>query len=108
MSQAQVKIVGTDVFVRTDKMPALKSDADLGAFELKMISNRGTKVWPGKAPAINMTDVYSCRFMYKGSDAKVPVTELLAKLDKLGWEWVHVEKLLEINGKAGFTVAQGE
>jgi hypothetical protein len=104
---AQIKIVGLDVFVRHEGIPALPAGVDLGPFELKVISNRGTKVWPGNAPKIHLTDVFTCRFVHKGAGA-VPALDLLGKLEKLGFEWVHIEKLLEIDGKPGFAVAQGE
>lgn len=105
---SSVKVMGVDVFVRTTKMPVIQTGSDsIGPFELKTVSNRGTKVWPGNTPHIHMTDVYGCRFMHTGAGV-APVTELLTKLEKLGWEWVHVEKLLEINGKPGYSLAQGE
>ncbi len=97
-----MKCVGIDVFVYTDKgLP--KVPTTLAGFELKVISNRGTKVWPGDLPKINLTDVYSCRFRGTGS----PI-ELLQAVEKAGFTWVHVEKLHEIDGKEMFAKAQGE
>ena len=107
MSPASITVVGVDIFVHTTSLPTIAAGTDLGSFELKTISNRGTKVWPPPTPPIHMTDVYGCRFMYKGA-GHPPVLELLTKLEKMGWNWVHIEKLNEINGKAGYSVAQGE
>ncbi len=102
-----IKVVGVDVFIRQASIPKLTQGPAVGDFELKVISNRGTKVWPGNPPNIHMTDVYTCRFIYKGSSIP-PALELIGKLEALGFEWVHIEKLLEIDGKPGFAVAQGE
>ena len=106
MSQSDMKMVGLDVFVRTAELPAKLGDIDLAGFELKVISNRGTKVWPAPTPPIHMTDVYCCRFMQKAP--KADALELLKAIEQKGFTWVHIEKLHEINGKPGFGLAQGE
>jgi hypothetical protein len=105
----KVRVVGVDVFVTQEGLPTL--GALKSRLELKTISNRGTKVWPGPLPPIHLTDVHGCRFRPKsGSDevASKEVLELLAELEAAGLSWVHVEKLLEIDGKPGFALAQGE
>jgi hypothetical protein len=103
-----VKLVGVDIFVVQKDLPALKEN--LGRFELKMISNRGTKVWPGPTPEIHLTDVHVCRFRPVGnpSCSHEEVLELVMTLQRKGYEWVHIEKLLEIRGQPAFSVAQGE
>jgi hypothetical protein len=111
MSQSthKVRVVGVDVFVTQEGLPTLSTLKS--RLELKTISNRGTKVWPGPLPPIHLTDVHGCRFRPKsGSDEVSPqeVLDLLGEIDSLGFSWVHVEKLLEIDGKPGFALAQGE
>lgn len=109
-----VKVVGFDVFVvHQGGLPALPHEID--NLKLTLMSNRGTKVWPGPTPNIHMTDVYRCRYISKSSTEKnmmmvsaASVLSSLATIESSGFEWVHVEKLLEIHGEAGYAKAQGE
>jgi hypothetical protein len=109
-----VKVVGFDVFVvHQGGLPALPQE--INDLKLTLISNRGTKVWPGPTPQIHMTDVYRCRYIAKTSTEKKmsavsseSILSSLVKIENSGFEWVHVEKLLEIRGEAGYTKAQGE
>jgi len=105
---SKVKLVGCDVFVHSDSLP--KMPENIAAFRLALISNRGTKVWPGPTPNIHLTDIHCCRFMSEsgGHVSHGDVLKLLGSVDAAGFEWVHVEKLLEIDGKPGFAKAQGE
>jgi len=97
-----MKCVGIDVFLYSaNGMP--RPPEKLLGYELKIISNRGTKIWPGELPKINLTDVYRCRYRGEGG----PLA-LLGEIEKLGFHWVHIEKLHNINGKDCFSVAQGE
>jgi hypothetical protein len=106
----KVKLVGCDIFVVNQGLP--KIPETVGGLQLTLISNRGTKVWPGPAPTIELTDVHRCRFVNpKGAFMPITHAEVLRALgaiEEAGFEWVHVEKLLEINGTHGFTKAQGE
>ncbi|MEO5667373.1 MAG: hypothetical protein ABIR96_04870 [Bdellovibrionota bacterium] len=104
----KVKLVGFDVFVVNQGLPKIPEKIE--GLTLSLISNRGTKVWPGPTPNINLTDVHRCRFIdaSRASLTHADALKLLAGIDKAGFEWVHVEKLIEINGKAGFSKAQGE
>ena len=110
MLNAQVKLVGCDVFVSKEGLPAMPEK--IAGLKLSLISNRGTKVWPGPTPKIHLTNVHCCRFVSaEKSGAEInasDVLNLLVGIESAGFEWVHVEKLLEINGKPGFAKAQGE
>jgi hypothetical protein len=97
-----MKCVGLDVFLYSPTgLP--QPPGKLAGFELTVISNRGTKVWPGECPKIHLTDVFRCRFRGDG-----PALTLLAELERAGFQWVHIEKLHEIGGKPMFSLAQGE
>lgn len=104
----QIKVVGVDVFVQMSRLPELPAALKGHALQMKMISNRGTKVWPGELPPIHLTDVFCCRFMGNSGDVESQILDLLSALEKAGWRWVHLEKLMEFEGKAGYSVAQGE
>lgn len=96
-----IKVIGLDVFIRAATMPAPFKD-HLAGFELVSIANRGTQVWPGATPKIQLTDVHRLRFMHRGSGEATSLA-LLTELEKRGLEWVHVEKLHEINGAQAFS-----
>jgi hypothetical protein len=103
----KIKLVGLDVFVfQPGKVPELSGD--FGPCELKSISNRGTKVWPNEKTPPQLTDVHCCRFRAKGDMSANDITRILGAIESQGYDWVHIEKLLEFDGKPGFTLASGE
>ncbi len=92
-----MKLVGMDVFVVSSGLP--KVPEKIAGFELKAISNRGTKVWPGATPSIQLTDSFGCRYL---SPNPQPLA-LLEALEKAGFTWVHVEKLHDFGDKPGYS-----
>ncbi len=109
------QVVGVDLFIES-ALPAEQLGPDLekimagSKLKLKMISNRGTKVYPAMGAITDCVDHWFCRFM--ATDPKEEVTDATVHdlLQKVGskYRWVHLEKLQEIDGKQGFTKAQGE
>jgi len=107
------ELIGVDVFIQTGETPAIVGEtaqalAEGTALELKMISNRGTQVWPQSSARIDPIDVMRARFITR-EDAlsSRDILELLARLDER-FNWVHVEKLRMFDGEPSFTRAQGE
>ena len=111
---ASRKTVGCDIFIETaldahtlgQKLTALAPQFGL---QLKMISNRGTQVFPDKGAQTDCVDHWRCRHMATG-DFPPPekIGAYLAAIEQSGLRWMHIEKLEEIDGKPGFTKAQGE
>ncbi len=113
------RLIGIDVFLQSSLGPEelgadlveLTSDTPLS---LKIISNRGTKVYPAMGVMTDCIDQYRCRFFFKGDTANVSEAEtdavLLALVQRIATKhtWVHLEKLQEFDGVMGFTKAQGE
>jgi len=65
------------------------------------------KVWPGRSPETFCTDSFRCRFM----GASVTPKQVIALQDRvigLGLEIAMTENLRNYDGKAGFTLAQGQ
>jgi isocitrate dehydrogenase len=108
------ELVGADVFVDADVHPSelgprLEELAEGSALRLKMISNRGTKVYPDGNPDIDVVNHHRCRFVARGDGLRfADVLELAGRLDAAGIEVCHIERLLRIDGADGFTRAQGE
>ncbi len=105
--QGEWRLCGADVFVRhgqgIPEMPSSFQD-----LELRMISNRGTKVFPGPEPGITLVNWYRCRYLAaSGCTSSETVTGLLQEVSKK-YEWMHVEKLHTAGGEPMFSRAQGE
>jgi isocitrate dehydrogenase len=116
-----LRVVGADIFVHSANLPEVLGPQVEKILEgtpmmLKMISNRGTKVYPAGGAITDCTDQYRCRCMLRvgakkgetGDLADDVLLPVLAKLSAAGIRWVHLEKLQEINGESGYTKAQGE
>jgi isocitrate dehydrogenase len=108
-------VVGLDVFVESPL-----SASELGAslmelthdtrLSLKMISSRGTKVFPPTGALTETGDHFRCRFIIKENPGDLPdedVNQLLARISRRH-RWMHIEKLQEFDGELGFTRDQGE
>jgi isocitrate dehydrogenase len=110
---ASVDLVGADVFIQTDEPPAVVGEAmqalaEGSALQLKMLSNRGTQVWPKAVGQLDLIDVMRCRFISRtDSLSDADILDLLGRVDAR-FRWVHVEKLSMYDGEPSFTRAQGE
>jgi len=80
-----------------------------GKFTLSMISNRGTKVWPGAQITATEVDHFRCRFMFDKQSqwSEEIVAKLLAQVGGV-CRWMHIEKLEAYNGIPSYSRAQGE
>ena len=108
-------VVGADIFVESLEHPNEMGDTltrvvDGTALELKVISNRGTAVWPDTGHRTSLVDAFQCRFVARDATREVGDAELLDLLQRVGakYRWVHVEKLQRFDGKDGYSKAQGE
>ncbi|MFN8643907.1 MAG: NADP-dependent isocitrate dehydrogenase [Candidatus Binatia bacterium] len=111
----QRRVVGVDVFVESPSTPAglgesLERLAAETPLKLKMISNRGTKVYPPMGAITDCVDHWRCRFVLRESGAEVTDAAVMALLGRIAAQhrWMHVEKLQQFDGEPGFTLAQGE
>ncbi len=109
------RVVGVDVFVESSlSSEALGKGLERLAAEtpvkLKMISNRGTKVYPATGAITDCVDHWRCRFIRRDASADLADATLLDLLQRIAarYRWMHVEKLQEFDGASGFTMAQGE
>jgi isocitrate dehydrogenase len=105
-------LVGVDVYVewpskKTSDLADLVKKAEGNGMTLEMISNRGTKVWPNGAPETFCTDGYRCRFMSTGT-SQVDINALVGRVTGLGLEIAVTFNLRTYDGKAGYTLAQGQ
>ncbi len=109
------EIVGTDIFVETGQFPeqlgpALEKFAEGTPLRLKMVSNRGTKVYPDGNKNIDVVDQYRCRFVRRDDSVSIgtdTIRDLLSRIEA-GYPWCHVELLQLFDGQPSYTKAQGE
>ncbi len=106
--------VGMDVFEEWDGSPeelgaSLEAITNGTVLGLKMISNRGTMVYPSRGITPSLVDHYRCRFV-SAQGTEPTDAELLSLLWAIGerHRWMHVERLQRFDGTRGYALAQGE
>lgn len=108
-------LVGVDVFLDWDeagrdpemlgaKLETLNGDG----LTLKMITNRGVKVYPEGMPETFCTDHWRCRFGSEGPVRFADVLALLTRIDAAGLDIAKTEHLYTFDGELGYSLGQGE
>jgi len=117
-------LVGVDVFINwkgsdPEEIGHHLSEIDIYKMKLKMITNRGVKVFPNGLPETYCTDHWRCRFVATESNtnyenlhyAPVIYEQVIALLHKLhveGFEVIKTENLYKFDGRRAFSLGQGE
>jgi isocitrate dehydrogenase len=108
------EMVGVDVFVEAnDLQPAelaeLAKKRLTENFDLVMISNRGTQVWPTGSIYTELVNEYRVRFEKKpGKDVTQKELLHIAADFSQDAKVCSVEFLMKFDGKIGYTLAQGQ
>jgi isocitrate dehydrogenase len=114
-SAAKKELVGVDVFVHwngtnpnelADKVKKIESNG----IKLSMITNRGIKVWPDGFKETFCTDHWRCRFKpNEGAEiTKSNIIELLSSALNENIDTIKTENLYTFDGKAGYSLGQGQ
>ena len=109
-------LVGVDVFVddadcSADQVAEQLNNNSTDALKLKLITNRGVKVWPQGYDSTFCTDHWRCRFVPRNADAELSgrdVVDLLGALNAGGVDFIKTEHLYTFDGARGYSLAQGE
>lgn len=110
---ADRQTVGVDLFVQwrggaEDLARSLKG-IEGGPLSLKMITNRGVKVWPDGFPETTCTDHWRCRFMNGGGPVSLSeIVSLSGRAADAGIDFIKTEHLCTFDGEAGYTLGQGQ
>lgn len=110
-------VAGCDVYIDTLLSPTDLADK-LGAicegtpFQLTMMSNRGTQIWPTGSIYTEMVDYYRCRFELRdraqlGSIDQAASIDLLSKIGQ-AFPVTDFQPLRDYDGKPGYSLAQGQ
>ena len=107
------ELVGIDIFIQwkgsaDDLATALQNKVEKGLLKLKMISNRGVKVWPHSMPETFCIDCWRCRFFPLETKQVNPqeVAKLLTTLADTKFDVTQTQYLFDFDGKPGYTLAQ--
>jgi isocitrate dehydrogenase len=109
------RVVGVDIFVESSLSAeelgkGLERLAAETPTRLKMISNRGTKVYPATGALTDCVDHWRCRFVLRDPKGDIDDPAIFGLLQRIAAQhrWMHIEKLQEFDKENGFTMAQGE
>ncbi len=122
--EQQKQLVGVDVFIdwkgdNAQELGDALTAINVFKLKLKMITNRGVKVYPQGLKETYCTDHWRCRFVEIGAkvDSSSPqyqpieyeqIVALLSRLHNDGFDVIKTENLYEFDGKRGFSLGQGE
>ena len=111
---------GVDVFVfwpekNADELATklLAATTDLVGVDLRLITNRGVKVWPGGVPETFVSDHWRCRFRAtEGPDGVIDKETVLSAITSVARsgaaEVIKTENLYLFDSEPGFSLGQGE
>lgn len=107
-------LVGTDVYLyskdNVDKLHRKISAINVAPLHLKLITNRGVRVWPEGQKETFCIEQWRCRFVHKEANHLVTQSEivhLLETLVKADVDIIKTENLYDFDGTPGYTSAQG-
>jgi isocitrate dehydrogenase len=116
---AKKETIGCDIFLHWN--PKNGTPEDLGnaisklngdGMKLTLITNRGVKVWPNGFPETFCTDHWRLRFKSsQQNNAPIKhsqIISLLMRIRNAGFDFIKMENLYLLDGKPGFSQAQGE
>jgi isocitrate dehydrogenase len=111
---AEKKTVGVDVFMdwtkgTAEELAEVMQRVGGEGLELKMITNRGVKVWPGRAPETFCTDHWRCRYAASGGTATHgQIVSLMGRVAEAGLDFIKTENLCTFDGVPGYSLGQGQ
>jgi isocitrate dehydrogenase len=113
--RAKKELEGVDIFVQWDgtnpsELAEKVKEIASNNVKLSMITNRGIKVWPDGFKETFCTDHWRCRFKPNehATINKSDIIEILANAINSNIETIKTENLYSFDGKAGYSLGQGQ
>jgi isocitrate dehydrogenase len=127
--KSKKELVGVDIFIdwdENDRNPDVIGNQlqEIAApnFKLKMITNRGVKVYPNGLPETFKTDHWRCRFVSVETETITDssnivktqtvdfeeIIDLQHRISTSNLDIIKTENLYEFDGKRGYSLGQGE
>ena len=114
-SHLKKELIGVDIYLEwnhsIEELTHLLEKCSSNHILLKMVSNRGTKVWPNKHPETSMVNNWRCRFTHNIKNSPVSSSEIITLLQLLvnnKLDICQVQYLFNFDGQPGYTLAQDE
>lgn len=107
-------LIGVDVYAgleegQLENIAKVLTEAQGDEASLSMISAKGLKVWPNAEDTLINTDHIRCRYIASGETITPAYTgKLLTRLAEAGVDILKAEHLYTFDGKAGYSLSQGE
>ncbi len=114
---AEKTLVGVDVFIHKfdispDDLAGKLEKASDDRLQIKLITNRGVKVWPQGFPETFCTDHWRCRFKKTVQNGYTVthdhILNLLGRIRKEDLDFIKTENLCELDGNPVYSLGQGE
>lgn len=112
---AKKELLGVDIFVHwagtdPDTLAAKLQKIETNGIKLTMITNRGIKVWPEGFKETFCTDHWRCRFKPENTNTltKMDIIQLLTNCENQSIDAIKTENLYAFDGKAAFSLGQGQ
>ena len=106
-------MVGIDVFIyhkgTLQDVLAKIQHISVGPLKLKMVTNRGVRIWPDGQPETVCIEQWRCRFTTEGGHATAQheAIGVAQAFDRAGMDVIKTEFLFTFDGKAGYSSAEG-
>jgi len=106
--------IGVDVFLhwrgQANDLGAQLEAVSCDTLRIKMITNRGVKVWPDGFSETFCTDHWRCRFVQPDQKAiaHADITNLLNRIAEAGLDFIKTENLCTFDGQRAYSLGQGE
>jgi isocitrate dehydrogenase len=113
VSSAKTDLKGVDAFVywpsrNPNELAAAMGKLSGDGLTLQMVDNRGVKVWPAGRAETFCTDSFRCRYVAEKGTDMAKIAALLGRVAESGIEIGATVTLRDFDGKAGFSLAQGQ
>lgn len=112
-ARKEEKIVGVDIFIQSEKnaleLAERAQKHNTNNYELLMISNRGTQVWPTGSIFTECVDQYRFRFESQ-NNSSLSLNEMLKLVEEIGKEFsvASIEILRHYGNAPAYSLAQGQ
>lgn len=107
------QLIGVDVYLyfrgQMEQFFSKISHIAIGPLRLKMITNRGTRVWPEGQPETFCTEQWRCRFVSENNRtvSQNDLILILHAFDHVQMDVIKSEFLYTFDGKPGYSSAEG-
>ncbi|GCF09062.1 NADP-dependent isocitrate dehydrogenase [Dictyobacter arantiisoli] len=106
------ELVGVDVFLdwkagTADALGEALQRLNGDGLTLRLISNRGARVWPNGMPETFTTDHWRSRFLSEEPITHNQITALLQRFSENGFDFIKIENLYNFDGKPGYSAVSG-